>query len=235
MKFLRYFIIITIFQVFSSSCTREFTNIKTVPISAITVVNAVVNSNPLIADFSGVDSVSAYYSTTQQIGYGSYWEYSIPSNKTPAVVYQISDTNTAFYKNTLVLQASASYSLFLSGPDTTHIDTLLTQDQPPYHSNSDSTDGIRFINLSPGGNPISVNIEGNPNGSEVSSLAYQSITSFKSYPAILSITQYNFEIRDAVSGDLLTTFTYSVVPFQNVTIVVNGISGETGAFIVNNF
>jgi hypothetical protein len=208
--------------------------------SAITVVNAVINSNPLIADFSGADSVAAYYYTSQQIGYGTSWEYSVSSNKVPIVVYQISDTNTALYKNDLMLQASTSYSLFLSGPDTTHIDTLITQDHAPYHSNSDSTVGIRFVNLAPGNNPISVDVQGNSAGSEASKLPYQSITNFKLYPAPLNITQYIFEIRDDASGDLLTTFTYNVVPFQNITIVINGINGglgnnSLGAFIVNNF
>jgi len=240
MKLLRYLIIIIIIQAASSSCTREFNNVKINPISAITIVNAVVNANPLIADFSGVDSVAAYYSTTQQIAYGCSLEYSIASSKTPVVIYQISDTNWAFYKNILNLQPSAVYSLFLSGSDTMHIDTLLTQDNPPYHSSSDSTVVIRFINLSPGSNPISVDIEGNPNGSEVNSLAYQSITTFKSYVANQSITQYNFEIRDATSGELLTTYTYNISPFQNVTIVINGIKGEIGSnalgiFQVNNF
>jgi len=240
MKLIKYILFIIATQTCFLSCKREFNNVKTGPISGITVVNAVVNANPLIADFSGADSVAAYYSTTQQIGYGSFLEYSIPSNNTPVVVYQISDTNRALYKNILNLEASAVYSLFLSGSDTTHIDTLITQDHPPYHSNSDSTAGIRFINLSSGGNPISMNIQGNPNGSEVSSLAYQSITSFKSYAVTQSTAQYIFEIRDVVSGDLLKALTYSVIPFQNVTIVVNGISGETGnkalgAFIVNNF
>jgi hypothetical protein len=224
------------------SCTREFNSVKPVPISAVTIVNGVINSNPLLADLSGADSIVAYFYTTQQIRYGSFFEYSIPSGKVPANVFQVSDTDVSFFSGILNLQPQAIYSLYLSSSDTTgkNIDTLFLQDDPPYHSDTDSTAGIRFINLSKGSNPMSVDIQGNVNGSEVSSLAYQAITNFKNYQATLEITQYNFEIRDAASGNLLTTYTYTTAPFQNITIAVIG-SEDTTATVpisvmqINNY
>ena len=222
MNLIKYSLYIIAVQACCLSCKKEFNNVKTVPISAITIVNAVVNANPLVADFSGADSVAAFYSTTTQIGYGSFYEYSLPSSKTPAAVYQLSDTTNPFYKETINLQPDGVYSLFLSGADTNHVDTLLTQDNPPYHSNADSTAGIRFVNLSTGSSPISIDIQGESNGSEASSLAYQAITNFKNYPATQEVTQYNFEIRDAASGNLITTYTYTTAPFQNITIAIIG-------------
>jgi hypothetical protein len=240
MNHLRFLLLISIVMMVNLSCTKTLTNVKTVPITAITVVNAVVNANPVISDFSGVGSVSVYFSTSQQVGFGAFYEYSVPSGSTVVVVHQISDTSVPFYKNILNLQPAAIYSLFLSGSDTTHIDTLLTLDDLPYHAGSDSTASIRFVNLSTGSEPISVNIQGNSNGSEVNSLAYQAITNFKNYPASQNISQYNFEFRDVSSGVLLTTFTYNVVPFQNITIAVIG-SESPGALTpisamqINNF
>jgi len=204
------------------SCTKEANSVKTGAISAITVVNAMGSANPFIVDLYGANSVAVYYATTRQIGYGSYYDYSIPSGNMPLTIYQTTDTLHPVYKNTVNLQPDAIYSLFLSGLDVANPDTLLIQDHPPYHSIADSTVGVRFVNLSQDSNPISVNIQGTANGSEVSSLSYKSITDFKSYPATINIAQYTFEIRDASSGNLLTTYTYNVAPFQNITIAVIG-------------
>lgn len=240
MKRIKYILAIIAVPACCLSCKKEFNNVKTAPISAVTVVNAVVNAAPLISDFSGADSVAAFYSTTIQIGYGSFYEYSLPSSQTPAEIYQLSDTTNPFYKKTINLQPDAVYSLFLSGADTNHIDTLLIRDNPPYHSSTDSTAGIRFINLSTGSSPMSVNIQGDPNGQKVGSLSYQAITNFKNYPATQDITQYNFEIRDAASGNLLATYTYNVAPFQNVTIAVIGsedpsLNVPVSVIQINNF
>jgi hypothetical protein len=45
----------------------------------------------------------------------------------------------------------------------------------------------------------------------VSSLAYKGITSFMSFPATSAINSYVFEFRDAVSGDLVASYTLSGV------------------------
>jgi hypothetical protein len=230
-----------------SSCTKEANNVKPVPISAVNIVNAVIGSNSLIADLTGADSVAAYLTTTPQIGYSSFYEYSIPSGNVPIAVYQTTDTLNAVFKtglknSTLNLQGSKIYSLFLSGQFAAQgsVDTLLTLDNPPYHPATDSSSGIRFVNLSPGSSPVSVNIQGNPNASELSSLSYRNITGFKNYPATANITQYIFEIRDAASGILLTTYNYNLAPYQNITIAIIGsedpaVSVPVSALRVNNF
>lgn len=242
MKLLKFILVIVLAQVFSLSCAKEASGVKQISISAFTVVNAIVNANPMIADFSGVDSVSAYYSTTPQIGYASFNEYSIPSGNVPTVIYQISDTSQPQFRGVLNLRPSSIYTLFLSGivNSQNQADTLLTQDNPPYHAVSDSSVGVRFVNLSPGSNPISINIQGNVNGSEVSSLPYRKYTSFRNYPATVNIIQYIFEIRDAGSGSLLTTYVYNLEPFQNITIAVIGLEGSPtlasiSATQVNNY
>jgi hypothetical protein len=226
---MRYLIFTITLTFFLSSCTKEANNVKPVPMSAVNVVNAIINSNPLIADLTGADSVAAYLSTTPQIGYSSFFEYSIQSGNVPVAVYQTTDTLNPIFKtglknSTLNLQGSKIYSLFLSGQlgPQGSVDTLLTLDNPPYHPATDSSSGIRFVNLSQGSSPISVNIQGNPNTSEVSSLSYRDITGFKNYPATTNITQYLFEIRDAASGNLLTTYTYNLAPYQNITIALIG-------------
>jgi hypothetical protein len=229
MKCLKYLYIIIILQVTCVACTKEANNVKPVPMSAVTIVNAIINSNPLITDLTGADSVAAYLTTTPQIEYSSFFEYSIPSGNVPVAVYQTTDTLNPVFKtglknSTLNLQGSKIYSLFLSGQLGAQgsVDTLLTLDNPLYHPATDSSSGIRFVNLSPGSSPVSVNIQGNTNGSEVSTLSYRNITDFKNYPATMNITSYTFEIRDVASGNLLITYTYNLAPFQNITIALIG-------------
>jgi len=240
MKFLS-ILLLTVFITWCGvSCKKESTYVRPSPLAALTVVNAVVNANPVIADFSGADSVKAYFATTTQIGYGSFYEYSVSGSKSAATIYQVSDTLEPFYKGIVNLQPYGVYSLFLSGADTNHVDTLLTLDNPPYHPNTDSTCGVRFINLSAGSQPLSVNLVDNGNGSEAGNLAYRAITGFKNYYAGLNATAYTFEIRDAASGNLLATWSNNLSIYQNITIAVIGLQDSAATvpisvMQINNF
>ncbi len=230
---MKYSVYILLLIVVALSCKKEAGVVKPVPISSLTIVNAIIGSDEIIADLTGADSVAAYYSTAPQISYGSYKRYSIPSGSVPIVIYSISDTITPVFKSTLSLNNSSIYSLFLCGTSPKQPDTLLTQDLIPYHSSIDSTIGIRFVNLS-SGNPVSVNIQDSANGSEVSSLGYKGITVFKNYAVTTDVTEYIFEIRDAVTGDLLITTESLLIrdpddpgsdvlsPFRDITIAVTG-------------
>jgi len=226
MKLSKLTIFIFALQALCFSCKKEISSTKPVLNSAITIVNAVAGSDPVIMDLSGVKPVSKYFSTAPQVGYGSFHEFSAVSGNLPLTIYQTSDTVHAMYKANLNLAGAGIYSLFLTGTDPAHPDVILNQDHPPYHSAADSVIGVRFINLSPGSSPISVNLQGAPNGSLVNSLAYKSITSFDDIPFKSNIAQYVFEIRDASSGLLLTSYTYNTAPYQNITI---GIIGQEGA------
>lgn len=226
-------------QLLFVSCSKDADIVKQVPISSIILVNAVVNSNMIIADFTNSDSVAAYFSSTPPIPYGTSQEYSVPSGNVPLSIYPVADTSHPFFKGTIVLQGQFIYSLFLAGISNSQNkpDTVKTEDHPPYHCSTDSTAGLRFINLSPNSNPISVNIQGDVNTKEVRNLVYKAFTEFKLYPANSNVIQYAFEIRDASSDNLLITFIYPASPFQNATIVLDGLNGgpdnSLGVFIVN--
>jgi hypothetical protein len=101
--------------------------------------------------------------------------------------------------------------------------------------------GIRFVNLSPGSAPVSVDIQGGANGSEAASLPYKSITAFKDYPATPAVSAYTFEFRDLASGALLASYRVNSTPYLNYTIALEGIPGVgTGAtaqaaYLINNY
>lgn len=244
MKFIRYIFIITVTQLFFISCKKD--DIRKENVSAVTVVNAVAGSSSLIADFTG-SRPYVYFNNAPQVDYNSSHEYSIASGSVPAVVYQTSDTTHAVYKKSMTLEPRTIYSLYLAGTDPANPDALLTTDNIPYYNPADSLTGVRFINLSPG-TTVSVNIQGAASGSEAASLAYKSLTTFKSYKATYKIDNYTFEFRNAGTGDVLATYTLDGINNgigsntstnqwrnRNVTIVLSGLPGSQNAFEVNNY
>jgi hypothetical protein len=156
-------------------------------------------------------------------------------------------TSGELFYNILPLKQKTIYSLFLCGADTTTPDYLFTTDTLLYLGPSDSAVGIRFVNLSTGSSPISVNLEGSPNGSEVGSLSYKRLTGFKEYLSNSAASLnggYLFVFRDAVTGDSLTCYPVinnnNEVPgltdlngnqltFKNVTIALIGQPGMNAA------
>jgi len=216
-------------------------------LAAVTVVNVCTGDSSVVVNFSN-DSIRSFISA-YNVPLGSFYEYSVPSGKTPITVYQGGDSVHPMTSGIFDLQPQGIYSLFIAGQYSQNSqnapDTLFTVDAIPYHSVADSSVGIRFVNLYKGGNPVSINQQGNANGSEVDQLGYKQTSPFKIYPATYANPDpsvgYVFEVRDATTSDLLTTVYYSNINrFQNITIVVNGyysnaIDNQIGTLIVNNF
>jgi hypothetical protein len=110
------------------------------------------------------------------------------------------------------------------------------QDHIPSHT--DSSAGLRFIDLSPGSAAFSINLAGNsPSQTEFSNLGYKQISAFKSYPANSSIGgSYNFEIRTQENDSLITTFSWTYTLHRCHTIVLSGlVSNGLTVFQVNNY
>ncbi|HET6995964.1 MAG TPA: hypothetical protein VFI06_13320 [Chitinophagaceae bacterium] len=122
------------------------------------------------------------------------------------------------------------YSLFLCGtPGTT--EGIMIKEDIPYRT--DSTAGIRFINLSPTSTPLNITMSTSPTVNEVTGLAYKQYTEFKSYPGLYN-SAYTFQVRKA-DGTLLTSFAFNsgTVPrFANVTLVIRGQMTGTPAIAV---
>jgi hypothetical protein len=233
--------------IFGSACQKTGTVPSVAGPAAITVVNAIPTSVSLVPVINTSFPIN-YFFNAQSIRYGYSFEYS-PSGgyDTIYVVQQNSDTlnigpkdaGLIFY-GILNLKVGSIYSLFLTGSDTSASDFLLTTDSVPSYIAADSIVGIRFVNLSTGSNPISINLEGNQNGSVVAGLSYKGITPFNQYPNNSTTLDYLFVIRDAATGDSLTQFDFlqsgssnngyglidpnngNLLTFKNVTIAIYG-------------
>lgn len=143
----------------------------------------------------------------------------------PAVIY---------YDQPISKTGTINQSLFLTGPSPSAAESVLIDETFPY-AYTDSTCGVRFINLAQGNTPISVNIKGSATGSEAANVAYKAYTDFKKYPATRAASSYIFEFRKT-DGTLITSYTLTTPYFHNVTLALRGtIGGSTGVILVNNY
>ncbi len=223
--------------------------------ASLTVVNTVAGANPLIANFNGTVPIQ-WYANVPQMNYGAVNTYNSYSGHQELAMYQYPDTtahSVPLFNLRLDLPAGTIHTLFLTGTAGAP-DTLFTTDNPPYLPTPDSSIAIRFVNLSPGSSPVSVDVQGRANGSEEGSLVYKGITAFRSYPATAGVSSYVFEFRDKASGVLLASYTVDGVNngaggdisnnlwrYRSFTLVLAGSpgaspgSGSQSAFVVNNY
>ncbi|QEC42928.1 DUF4397 domain-containing protein [Pseudobacter ginsenosidimutans] len=244
-----YFILLIIGFSFTTGCTKD----EAVPgIAALNVFNGVVGSGVLAPDLSNGNTGIQWYKGSNLITYGNVGAPSSFDSRKSVRFNSYSGTrNIKFYQYpdtlphskpviqlTLDLPVGSINSLFLTGkPDAP--DTLFIRDQLPYHPPSDSVTSIRVVNLIPG-LTVSVNLQDDPSGNEVASLGYKEVTAFKDYSVKGTGLRYVFEIRNAVTGDLVatgiadarnissSTAVINHYRFRNVTLVIYGELGNTG-------
>ena len=195
------------------SCSKENSSAPTA-VASLNVVNTLSNSAPLILVQGSISSAIGQFSDIIPLYYASTAALTLKSgSETFYAVQNNADTSSIdgkgpdfMFNGVLNFKAGSLYSLFITGADTTTPDFLFVQDMLLVIT--DSSVGIRFVNLSAGSNPISINLEGNSNGSEVSNLAYKGISGFKKYVNNSTTGDYLFVVRDATTGDSLTQFDF---------------------------
>lgn len=191
-----------------TSCKKET---KLRGTASLNIINTVAGTSELATNFKGTDPNNFYlgggflsyksaddrnmfraYSGTQRLGL-----YNYPDTTSKSV---------PLYDLTLDLPVGSITSLYLTGTVSSP-DMLLIKDTLPELPAADSSMAIRFVNLSQGSGPVSVNIINKANGSEVNSLAYKGVSKFNLYPVNFTMDDYVFEFRDAVSGTLIASYT----------------------------
>jgi len=201
--------LLTVTTMLITSCKKQ--NITPKATASLTIVNAVVGTYQLMTNFNGGGPI--YYNNgAAQINYGLYYavtdQFGYYSGEQHLALFNYPDTlstSKPVVNLTLNLPGGSIKTLFVSGT-VANPDTLLVTDKIPFHPIGDSTMSLRFVNLSKGSAPISINISGQPNGSLVASLPYRSITRFLNFPAKSTTDDYRFEFRDAASGTLIAVY-----------------------------
>ena len=213
--------------------------------AAVNIINAIPGSQPLIPVLGTTAAIPSYLNAAN-VPYGMARMYTPLGGSTTIYIVQdaVGDTiapeghGTGVFSGAISFAPYGIYSFFLAR-DTVSADTMLVRDQIPTFT--DSSAGVRFVNLSAPGQVFAVNIEGGVLGSEMSALPYKGITSFIPHPggAGPEAAGYLFVIRDQ-GGDSLTSFLWMPMAFKSNTLVITGSPDSTGVrglsvFAVNNY
>jgi len=204
------------------SCKKD--EIETTPLTSFTMVNAVVggagvklgNNTTTVANTSA--SANANTSGTQM---------SLLAGENDLYLWPVGDSlHPYFVQNKFVSAGRETYSVFLCGlPGAT--EGIVIKENIPYRT--DSTAGIRFINLSPNSTPLNITLSTSTTVNEVSNLAYKQYTDYKSYPGLYN-SAYTFQVRAAANPNtVLASFaltTVTVPRFANITVVIREMPGS---------
>lgn len=198
------------------SCKKTDNKIIT-PSTNLQIANVVVSGSTL-----------TFSPTTSTVSNNSYGSFPVPTGQSQVNLINNSVIPAvSYYNQPITATNGVNYTLFLAGNTPAQIDPILVTEN--YQNYADSVCGVRFINLSPNSSPVSVNISGQVNGSEVNTLAYKAYSSFKQYPAKKVNATYLFQFRDATTGTLITSYTLITPYFHNVTVVLRGLVGGSPA------
>lgn len=206
-----------------TSCKKQ--EVKLTPLASIQITNAVVGGSEL-----------QFGTNAATIPSNAYVSYSILTGSQMLKLSSTGALNSLYYNQTKDFVNGGVYSLFLTGTPTLLESLFFKEENIPSHTKN--VFGARVINLVTSGVPISVNLQGNANGSFINSLPYKSISSFKDVSALDSEGDKVFEFRNAATGDLITSFTvlgYSLPRFRNITLAFAGVVGSEIIVNVNNF
>ncbi len=214
-------------------------------ITTFSVVNAAVDMPAIKVNVGGV---AMNYASAPQIAYGTAAMYYAPRASTLVKILSTADTVNPLVNSSIDFK-SGVYSVYLVGQLPT-IETIIKEETnfpfirqditPP---SSDSVVNVRFVNLSPNSVPVKIKVASAATN-EIDNLPYKGISDFKIYTAKLTTTTYSFQIRDAATDALITTYTFTTNAtnrFKSVALVIKGLQGTAtgtnafGVFAVNYF
>jgi hypothetical protein len=219
--------------VLSSSCHKSTDD---TPVN-VNIVHAIINGDAVIS-YVGYNPAMTFPATAASIKFGAAAKYNTAGGANNVLVTTAA-SKTSLYSGTLNLDAGGIYSLFLCGTSTAP-DTMLIKEQISNYS--DSSAGVRFVNLSPQSPAMKVNIAGAAGTTVVDPIAYKQASAFIKFSATTSITgnKYTFEVRSAANDSLLLTYPWSYTRFRNNTLVITGYATQGSSptlkiYPVNNY
>lgn len=207
------------------SCKKD--EVKIIPLASINVINA-VNGGTAVKLGSNSTTISSYNNNGTHIP--------LHAGSNDLYVWPVGDSLHPYYTQTKFnAEERAVYSLFLCGVPGA-VEGILQKETIPYRT--DSTCGIRFINLAPASSPLNITLATTPTVNEASNLAYKQMTEFRSYPSITSTAPYSFQIRNASTNAVITTYAFNnfnpIPRFSNITLVIRQSGTGVAVFRVNN-
>ncbi|WP_316812564.1 hypothetical protein [Pedobacter heparinus] len=199
----------------------------------ICVINAVTDAGAIKVNSSAKNIAwSSQTTTTAYLARGFY--YATEGNPNLIVVPAL-DTNAILFNASRAIKSKV-YTMYLSGTKVA-VDTIFREEIDfPYivtdvriPSSADSVVNVRFVNLSIGSPALKIKLA-TGTGNEADNLPYKGISTWKGYPARLATTVYSFQVRNAATDALITTFNFSATAtnrFKSVALLIRGVFGTT--------
>lgn len=220
---IKLFTAIAVLSVILTSCKKQ--EIKTTPLSSLMVTNVVDGGSYLLMGTNATPVYNYYFQP-----------YGMLKGSQQIKLVDTAGADKVYYNQTADFVNGGVYSLFLSGiPEAVESIFIKEENIVPHTEN---VFGARVINLVKDGVPIIVNVQGSTSGSFADNLAYKAISNFKDVSALDAEGDKVFEFRNAVTGDLITSFTvpgYDMPRFRNITLVFAGAAGAETVLRVNNY
>lgn len=233
MKSIRYILPALIAVTTALSCKKQIVA-NPESLSSLTIANAIVGGTQA--------KLGSIVAQVQNISNNAGTSFTLPAGTNRIYVWPVGDSLHPYYNESLTTAHNEIYSLFLTGTPGA-IESLLIKEALPVHT--DSTFGIRFINLSPGSPAVKVTLSTSTTISEFGDLAYKEASAFKTYNAFSTNTTYTFQVRNAATEALISSFVITgaspitgIPRFTNVTLILRGkVSGVPAAGIsrINHF
>lgn len=195
-------------------------------LTSLNIVNASVGIGPITAKFAGMNQVIYWSQIGTTLDYGINNIYTVLADVPISLAIATTDTLHPVYNGSMSLRNGDINTLFLAGHQGA-VDSILFHQSMPYYY--DSSCGIQFINLSYNSTPVTITQVATPNVNEVSALAYKQYTPIKTYRANNSDSVYNFQVLDAASKAVLSTYNLRTPTFKTVTLAWIGQQGGIGA------
>ncbi|MES2458462.1 MAG: hypothetical protein V4594_23105 [Bacteroidota bacterium] len=218
---------------FAMACKKD--DPKYYATTNLNVVNAAVGAGGIKVN-SGISS-GFLWSKTASVAYGASALYGATPETHTIIVVPASDTTKVLFNKTFKMQPINT--LYFAG-QYPNIDTLFrVEHNLPVVSVGavpDDSMYIRFVNLSPNSPSLSINLKA-VTSKEINALDYKSISEFKKYSALATTSNYVFEVRNATTNLILTSFTVNVSNnrYRTLALVIKGLVGASGADALSVF
>lgn len=184
---------ITIILVLAGTLLLGCGDEQTMPFTAasLKVVHAAVDAAPVHVNYFGREVA---FLTNPPISYTSGDNFTLPAGVArDIIIVNSEDTLSQMFATSVTLQEGDMATLFLVGQED-QLEGVFLEEQLPILT--DSLTGVRFINLSPDSDPVSVTISGQ--SQEIAgNLAYRDDSGYVELDASRNAGIYTFEFRDS--------------------------------------
>jgi len=187
--------------------------------AALNIINAVIGSDQGITTDFGVNGTTTFIGRTRKVFYGQFSIYDNFFAFSPGThhlkLWSFPDTTShdkPLQEVSFTAKEGEMYSLYIIGEKAAS-ELLWVTERYPGYAITDSTFSVNFINLSPGSNPVVVELAGQ--SQSLGTLAYKASTPYISFPAKSTSTDFVINFKDQATGNIIASKAFEGVGIMN--------------------